>query len=53
MGKGYFRVMEVNFGEIFSPIANLTSIRTLMYIVVEYDLEMAQLDVKKTFIHDD
>jgi hypothetical protein len=38
---------------IFSLVAKLTSIRFLLSIVVSFDLEVEQMDVKTTFLHGD
>ena len=43
----------IDFGDIFSPIANVTSIRLLLYDVVAFDFEVEQMDVKPTFLHGD
>ena len=51
--KGYSQVERVDFGEIFSPVAKLTSIRVLMSLVVAFDLEIEQMDVKTMFLHGD
>ena len=40
-------------GEIFSPVAKLTSIRVLMYFVATFDLEIEKTNVKTTFLHGD
>jgi len=40
VAKGYSQVEGIDFGEIFSPIAKLTSIRFLLSIVVAFDLEV-------------
>lgn len=53
VAKGYLQVEGVNFGEIFSPIAKLTSIRLLMSLAAAFDLEIEQMDVKTTFLHGD
>ena len=45
--KGYSRVEGVDFGDIFSPIAKLTSIRFLLSLVVAFDLEVEKMDVKQ------
>ena len=45
------QVEGVNFGEIFSPIAKLASIRLLMYLAASFDLETEKMDMKTTFIH--
>jgi hypothetical protein len=51
--KGYSQVEGIDFGEIFSPVAKLTSIRFILSIVVAFDLEVEHMDVKTTFLHGD
>jgi hypothetical protein len=51
--KGYSQVEGNDFGEIFSLVAKLTSIRFILSIVVAFDLEVEQMDVKTTFLHGD
>jgi hypothetical protein len=51
--KGYSQVKGVEFGEIFSPAAKLTSIRVLMSLDVSFDLEIEQMDVNIVFLHGD
>jgi hypothetical protein len=53
VAKGYSQVEGVNFGEIFSPIAKLTSIRLLMSLATTFELEIEQMDVKTMFLHGD
>ena len=43
----------IDFGDIFSPVAKVTSIRLLLSVVVEFDFEVEQMDVKTTFLHGD
>lgn len=47
--KGYSQVKGVNFGDIFSPVTKLTSIRVLMYLAITFDLETEKIDVKQHF----
>lgn len=47
------QVEGIDFGEIFSPVSMLTSIRFLLTIVAAFDLEVEQMDVKTTFLHGD
>ena len=47
VAKGYSQVEGIDFGEIFSHVAKLTSIRFHLSIVVAFDLEVEQMDVKK------
>jgi hypothetical protein len=37
VAKGYIQVEGIDFGEIFSPVAKLTSIRFLLYVVAAFD----------------
>jgi hypothetical protein len=53
VAKGYSPVEGIDFGEIFSPVAKLTSIRFILSIVVAFDIEVEQMDVKTTFLHGD
>jgi hypothetical protein len=53
VAKRYFRVEGIDFGEIFSPVAKLTSIRFILSIDVAFDLEVEQMDVKIAFLHGD
>jgi hypothetical protein len=53
VAKGYSQVEGIDFGEIFSPVAKLTSIRFLLSIAAAFDLEVGQMDVKTTFLHGD
>jgi hypothetical protein len=50
VAKGYSQVEGIDFGEIFSPVTKLTSIRS---VVVAFDFEVEQMDVKATFLHGD
>jgi hypothetical protein len=51
--KVYSQLEKVDFGEIFSPVEKLTFIRVLLSLVVAFDLEIEQMDVKTTFLHGD
>jgi hypothetical protein len=53
VAKGYSQAKEFDFGEIFSPIAKLTSIRVLMSLATTFDLEIEQMDLKTSFLHMD
>eukprot|EP00253_Pinus_taeda_P026867 PITA_26867 len=53
VAKGYSQVPRIDFGDIFSPIAKVTSIRLLLSFVVAFDFEVEQMDVKTTFLHED
>jgi hypothetical protein len=40
VAKGYSQVEGIDFGEIFSPVAKLTSIRFILSVVVAFDFEV-------------
>ena len=49
--KEYSQVEGIDFGDVFSPIAKLTSIIFLLSLVATFDLELEQMDVKTMFLH--
>jgi hypothetical protein len=53
VAKGYSQVEGIDFGEIFSLVSKLTSIRFMLSVVVAFDFEVEQMDVKTTFLHGD
>ena len=40
VAKGYSQVPGIDFGDIFSPIAKVVSIRLLLFVVVAFDFEI-------------
>lgn len=53
MGKDYAQNEGINYNEIFSSIVKHSCIRILMVLVAQLNLELAQFDVKTTFLHGD
>ena len=53
VAKGYSQVEGIHFGEIFFPIEKLTSIRFILSIAFDFDIEEEQMDVKTVFLHGD
>eukprot|EP00253_Pinus_taeda_P034539 PITA_34539 len=51
--KGYSQVPGIDFGDIFSPVAKVTCIKLLLSVVVAFDFEVEQMDVKIIFLHGD
>ena len=43
----------IDFGDIFSPVAKVTSIRLLLSVAATFDFEIEQMDVKTEFLHGD
>jgi hypothetical protein len=53
VAKGYSQVEGIDFGEIFSHVVKLTSIRFLLFVATTFYFEVEQMDVKITFLHGD
>ncbi|KAH9706494.1 hypothetical protein KPL70_012223 [Citrus sinensis] len=53
VAKGFAQKECIDYNEVFSPVVKHTSIRILFALVAEYELELAQLDVKTAFLHGD
>eukprot|EP00253_Pinus_taeda_P007412 PITA_07412 len=49
--NGYFEVPGIDFGDIFSPITTVASIRLFLSVFAAFDFEVEQMDVKTTFLH--
>ena len=45
--KGYSQLKGIDFGDFIYPIENLTSIRILLPLPTNFDLEVEKMDVKK------
>jgi hypothetical protein len=53
VAKGFIQVEGIDYNEIFSPVVKHCSIRILMAIVNQFNLELEQMDVKSAFLHGD
>lgn len=49
--QGFCQVAGIDYGETFSPVASFKSVRTLLAIAAEQDLELSQLDVQTAFLY--
>ncbi|GJS97909.1 retrovirus-related pol polyprotein from transposon TNT 1-94 [Tanacetum coccineum] len=50
--KGFTQREGVDFNEVFSPVVKHSSICVLLAMVALHDMELQQLDVKTTFLHE-
>lgn len=50
--KGFSQKKRVEFDEIFAPVVKILSIRVVLALLASLDLEIEQMDVKTTFLHD-
>ena len=50
VAQGFSQKRGINYGETISPTANITSIRILMQMMVQYNLIVHQMDVKTAYL---
>jgi len=51
VARGFSQVEGVDYSETYAPVAKLTSIRVLLDIVAELDLELHQMDAITAFLN--
>ena len=53
VANGYAQKEGIDYNQIFSLVVKLTFIRMFLAMVAQFDLELEQMDVKTTFVHDE
>ncbi|KAH9771353.1 Integrase catalytic domain-containing protein [Citrus sinensis] len=53
VAKGYAQKEGIDYNEVFSLVVKHSSIRILLAMVVQFDIELVQLDVITAFLHSD
>jgi ATP-binding cassette subfamily B (MDR/TAP) protein 1 len=51
--KGFSQRKGIDFDEIFSPVVKMTSIRMILGVAASLNLEVEQMEVKTTFLHEE
>ena len=49
--KGFTQVQGIDYIDTFSPVVKLNSIKLILALVAQYNLEAHQLDVKTAFLN--
>ena len=53
VAKGYAQREGIDYNEVFSPVVKHSSIRILLALVAQYELDLHQLGVKTAFLYGD
>ncbi len=53
VAKGYAQIYGLDYEETYSPVAKMTTIRTIIVMVVAKGWSLHQMDVKTIFLHGD
>ena len=51
VARGFTQIQGIDYTETFSPVVKLNSIKVLLALAAQHDLEIHQLDVKTTFLY--
>lgn len=53
VAKGFTQVQGIDFNEIYSLVVKQTSVRLVLALVAQNNMELEQMDVKTGFLHGD
>ena len=53
IAKGFTQKEEIDYIETFSPVSKKDYLRIILALVVNFNLELQQMDVKTTFLNGD
>ena len=53
VAKGYAQKEGIDYNEVFSHVVKHSSIRILLALVAQFNMELVQMDVKTAFLHGD
>lgn len=53
VAKGYTQVYGIDYGDTFSPVAKMASVRLLISMTSMNHWPLFQLDIKNAFLHEE
>ena len=53
VAKGYAQKKGIDYNEVFSPVVKHSSIRILLALEAQFNMELVQMDMKTAFLHGD
>jgi reverse transcriptase-like protein len=51
VARGFTQIEGIDYDEMFTPVAKLTSLRTILALSNEHDLEVHQMDIKSAYLN--
>lgn len=51
VAKGFAQIEGIDYNKVFAPVVKHVSIRILLSAVVNFDMELDQINVKRAFLH--
>jgi Reverse transcriptase (RNA-dependent DNA polymerase) len=51
VARGFTQKEDIDYQEVFAPVANLESIRIIISLAAKYDLELDQMDVATAYLN--
>ena len=51
VAKGYTQIEGLNYTDTFAPVTKFTTIRSLLVLAAQHNLEVHQIDVKAAFLN--
>jgi hypothetical protein len=51
VAQGYTQVEDIDYDETFAPVAKLSSLRTILALAAEHDLELHHMDVESAYLN--